>query len=220
MPFYSADRQALGRPSSNPKLLLAIVGAHIAALAVLMSAKMDFQSPTIEPPLAIDFIEPEAVPPEPVETPRQPAAQPDRPITAPQPYVAVASEPTVIPVLDPLPNLDPVVPNTGSSTGSSTGTARPIAATPAVLLTGQAELKPPYPASKLVSGEEADLKLRLTIDERGRVTAVEPLGRADSAFVTAARRHIIRYWRYRPAMTDGRGVATTLVISLRFRLND
>ena len=52
------------------------------------------------------------------------------------------------------------------------------------------------------------------------MTAVEPLGRADSSFLAAARRHIIAQWRYRPATTDGRGVATTLVVSLRFRLDD
>ena len=58
------------------------------------------------------------------------------------------------------------------------------------------------------------------IGERGRVTAVEPIGRAESAFLAAARRHIMAHWRYRPATSDGRGVATTLVITLRFRLDD
>ena len=35
------------------------------------------------------------------------------------------------------------------------------------------------------------LRLRLTIDARGRVVAVEPVGRADRAFLAAARRHLL-----------------------------
>ena len=66
------------------------------------------------------------------------------------------------------------------------------------------ELKPPYPASKLASEEEAVSGCRLTIDERGRVIAVEPLGRADPAFLDAARRHLLAHWRYKPAIEDGR----------------
>ena len=50
------------------------------------------------------------------------------------------------------------------------------------------------------------LKLRLSIDHRGRVVAVEPVGRADRAFLAAARRHLIAKWRYKPATEDGRAV--------------
>ena len=42
------------------------------------------------------------------------------------------------------------------------------------------------------SSEEASLRLALTIDARGRVTAVEPVGAADPTFLAAARRHILR----------------------------
>ena len=51
--------------------------------------------------------------------------------------------------------------------------------------------------------EEATLRLRLTIDARGRVIAVEPVGPADPSFLEAARRHILRAWRYKPATEDG-----------------
>jgi protein TonB len=81
------------------------------------------------------------------------------------------------------------------------------------------ELKPPYPASKLASEEEATLKLRLTIDDRGHVVAVEPVGYSDREFLDAARRYIIAHWRYDPATEDGRPIATTTVITLRFQLD-
>ena len=87
------------------------------------------------------------------------------------------------------------------------------------LLTSPAELKPPYPASKLAAEEEATLNLRLTIDKSGRVVGVEPIGRADAVFVAAARRHLLAHWRYAPATADGLPVASTLNITLRFQLD-
>lgn len=62
------------------------------------------------------------------------------------------------------------------------------------------------------------LKLRLTIDERGRVIAVDPVGSADRSFFQAARKHLMASWRYKPATEDGRPVASSTVITLRFEL--
>ena len=81
-------------------------------------------------------------------------------------------------------------------------------------------MRPPYPDSKRRSEEEAALRLRLSIDERGRVTAVEPIGAADPEFLAAARAHLLRFWRYKPATEDGRAVATSMVITLRFQLEE
>jgi protein TonB len=94
------------------------------------------------------------------------------------------------------------------------------ASTPAQPLTAASELKPPYPESKLLAGEEAALTLRLTVDEHGRVVAVDPIGRADAVFLSAARRHLMAHWRYKPAMEDGHAVSSTLVVTLRFELDD
>ena len=52
------------------------------------------------------------------------------------------------------------------------------------------------------------LRLKLTIDPRGRVIAVDPVGKADPAFLAAARRHLIAHWRYKPATEDGRAIAS------------
>ncbi|HEX7930917.1 MAG TPA: energy transducer TonB, partial [Sphingomicrobium sp.] len=79
-------------------------------------------------------------------------------------------------------------------------------------------IKPPYPADKVRLEEEAVLRLKLSIDDRGRVVSVEPVGRVDRSFFEAARRHLIANWRYKPATEGGRAVASTTVISLTFRL--
>ena len=86
--------------------------------------------------------------------------------------------------------------------------------------TNAGAIKPPYPLDKMRGEEEATLKLRLTIDARGRVTAVDPVGFADPSFLEAARRHIIRAWRYKPATEDGVAVPSSTVISLSFRMED
>jgi periplasmic protein TonB len=87
------------------------------------------------------------------------------------------------------------------------------------LLTLASELKPPYPASKLASEEEAVLTLRLAIDERGRVVAVDPVGPIDRAFLDSARRYLIAHWRYQPATDGDRPVASSVTITLRFELD-
>jgi periplasmic protein TonB len=97
----------------------------------------------------------------------------------------------------------------------------PAAQAPTIarLLTPPSELKPPYPESKLLTGEEAALTLRLTISEQGRVIAVDPVGRADGVFLDAARRYLMAHWRYKPATRDGQPVASSLTITLRFELD-
>jgi protein TonB len=125
----------------------------------------------------------------------------DTPVIVPNtgPVIGPGKDPVIVDV-KPLPKPLPV--RTG-----------PRFATP------ESQLRPPYPANKIESDEEAALRLRLSIDERGRVTAVEPVGSADPSFLAAARRHLIARWRYQPATEDGRPVPSTTVITLRFELD-
>jgi protein TonB len=138
-----------------------------------------------------------------------------------QPPPLVPTPPVGAQVVD----LNPVLPNFDDLIGPRNDPLRTdLTPTPTVrvdarLLTAASDLKPPYPPSKLASEEEAVLRLKLTIDERGRVVAVEPVGRADRAFLESARRHLIAHWRYRPATEGGRAVSSSAVITLRFQLD-
>jgi protein TonB len=202
--------------------MLFVVCAHIVGLAVLMSAKMDLPRRIIDPPTTIELI-PDTKAPEPAVRPAEPR-QPRQ--------TTIHTPPTVVPA--PVPDKQivdstPAVPDFGEIGKLLATPQPPVEADPAPapapvrtraqLVTPASELKPPYPQSKLLTGEEAQLTLRLGIDSNGRVVSVEPVGRADRVFLEAARRHLMAHWRYKPAMEGGHAIATTAVITLRFELD-
>jgi len=217
---YLANRPVPGQRQSSPNALLLVISVHVALLAVVMSAKMDLPAGIKPPPIPIFWV-PKPTDPPPPTTQTQPRTQQtnnqiDRPRTE---------------VITPPIGDDQGEASTSQDSGTvlgGGGTAtipdfRPPVLTPIHhdprLLTPASELKPPYPASKLLSEEEAILTLRLTIDDSGRVVAVDPVGRADRAFLDAARRHLIAHWRYQPATEDGRTITSSLTITLRFQLD-
>jgi protein TonB len=85
--------------------------------------------------------------------------------------------------------------------------------------TSPEDVRPPYPEAMRAAEKEAVLRLRLSIDARGRVVAVEPIGKAEPAFLAAARRHILRVWRYSPAMAGDTAIASTTMVTLEFKLD-
>ncbi len=223
---YAAHRRPVRRPS--PSTLLLIAAGHVALLAAVMAIRMEVAGP---PDIVITKVYPVAVdkpppPPKPMPTvePKPSVSSmttpirtvvlpmPDGPITIdlPQPTtptvrVGEAIESVPGPLLTPLPN--PLPPAA-------------ITRTAPRLLTSGDRLRPPYPESKRRMEQEGVLRLRLSVGPDGRVTTVEPVGAADSEFLAAARAHLIRAWRYAPAKEGGTPVATTLVITLRFELEE
>ena len=222
MPTY-APVPAFAQRKPYPRALVVIVAAHAAAIAALMLAKMDLPVPILREPTQVKLI----------PLPKEPPPNPPEPRPVPEPGRSVIDRPVaVVPIPMPsAPGVDatPVpFPEPGPIIGNSPGPQPAIVPPPKPLpvrtgprfATPDSRLRPPYPQNKINSGEEAALRLRLSIDERGRVTAVEPVGAADPSFLKAARRHLIANWRYQPATEDGRAVASSTVITLEFRLGD
>lgn len=219
---YLSNRPAAAKRQSSPHAMLFIVSAHVALLAVVMSAKMDLPARFQEGPSLIRIM---SLPPPPRH--RTPSAtsksqQLNRVIDRTTPRT-VSPPPFLTP-----PEADPSSPDQMAGAGGGgvvtipalpqQGATAPVRHDPR-LLTPPSELKPPYPASKLASEEEAQLRLRLTIDDRGRVIGVDPLGYADREFLDTARRYILAHWRFDPGTQDGRPVATTTVVTLSFKLD-
>jgi protein TonB len=207
------------RQKFRPTALAVIIAVHAAALAALMAAKMDLPALVRDPPIVVDLIDPPKPAPEPQPAPdRDTRSQLDRP--APR-------VPVPLPAPDPLPMPQPMPmpgPPLGGGAGAGTGSL-PLPDRAAIVRTGPRfatpadRIRPLYPEAKLASGEEAVLRLRLTIDSRGRVVAVDPVGSADPAFLAAARRHILKAWRYQPATEGGAAIGSTTTITLEFRLD-
>jgi len=216
---YAASRPPVVDRRPHPNTLLFIIGAHVAVVAAVMSAKMDLpQRLKPEPPLIVDTI-PDPPPPPPLST----AAKPHQPVTTPLDRPSL--QPPVHPLFNPPVGHDQLTSDPGPLAGRGAAvipslpptTATPVKTGPR-LLTPPSELKPPYPADKLLNEEEGAIRVRLTIDENGRVTAVDPVGRADPEFLDAARRHLIAHWRFKPASEGGHAVASTTVVTLQFQL--
>lgn len=216
---YAANAPRIAERRSAPNAMLFIVAGHVAVIAAVMSARMDLPRKLFDPPIVVTPI-PIPQPPTPDPNPRNPT----QPNSGP-----TIDHPTPIDRLPgPSPtDLGPLTPDPGPIGGAGINLppepqpiplADPVRLGPQ-LLTPVSELKPPYPSSKLLTEEEATLKLRLTIDEHGRVTAVEPVGRVDGVFLAAARRHLIGHWRYKPASVDGRPISSSMVVTLRFQLD-
>lgn len=218
---YAAGRPRIVERRSSPNLMLLIVSAHVALLAAVMSAKMDLPSRIHDGPTIVKLIE-TPKPPPPRPTPRPVLPQP-RAVSATTTPLPLAIQPTLH-----QPDGAVSLPSAGEPAQASEPQQPPLpinppplaTSTPAQPLTPPSDLKPPYPESKLLAGEEAVLTLRLTVDENGRVVGVDPIGRADPVFLAAARRHLMSRWRYKPAMQGGHAVASTLVVTLRFELDE
>jgi len=203
------------RRISPPALALVII-AHAAAIAAIMSVRMDMTPPWKPGKTEIKFV------------PLPPVPKPDEPARQSRPSQSQLD--TVDPILPPLPSPGPKVeplpmplPFPGPVIGPSVDplpVSEPLPArTGPRFVTPDHALRPPYPEDKRRLEEEATLRLRLSIDERGRVVAVEPVGRADPVFLEAARRHILKAWRYKPATEGGKAVGSSTVITLEFRLD-
>jgi protein TonB len=215
---YAANAPRFADRRRSPKALLLIVGAHVAALAAVMTAKMDVAITDYVP---IKLINVRMPPPPPVPSPPPPKSGPtkeQRPISTVDQVPPLVTLDPVGPVFQDSPVKQPPLGPIAGTDYVPPPPIHPPVRVAAVFSTPEWALKPPYPFEKRNAEEEATLKLRLSIDDRGRVVAVEPLGAVDPVFLSAARKHLIAKWRYRPATEDGRPVHSSTLVTLRFEL--
>ncbi|MBA3667096.1 MAG: energy transducer TonB [Sphingomonas sp.] len=207
--------------AKSPRLLVFVILGHLAAVGALLTTKMVLEGPVISDPIDVINIDTPKPPPPPPPDPRPTAKPPAEPSVT-------RADPTVkIPTWDPPISFDPVIKEPALPTGTGNGNItaidppKPVPVRVAArFATPDALLRPPYPVSKIRSEEEASLRLKLSIDAQGRVVAVDPVGAADPIFLAAARRHLLRAWRYKPAMDDGVAVPSSVVITLSFKLDN
>jgi len=79
---------------------------------------------------------------------------------------------------------------------------------------------PDYPPSLVREGLEGSVTVRVNIDETGRVTAVELVKATNRAFFEETREQALRFWRFKPATSDGTPIASQQVLTVQFDLED
>jgi len=220
---YAAHTSTPARKTGSPKGLVLIIAGHAVLIAAVMTAKMDLApgaSRTITEIFNVPIVPPP--PPPPTTVVKQ---QAHRQATQ---QSFIDDKTTIVNMgqssqtqVDHGTDVRDIFPVSGSGDLIAIDPPKhdPVKVAARFNTPGSA-LRPPYPLDMRRIEEEATLKLRLTIDTRGRVTAVDPVGAANPSFLEAARRHIIRAWRYKPATEDGVAVPSSTVITLSFRLED
>lgn len=216
---YAPNNRPAARTAS-PRALLFVIAGHAVLLAMVLTARGDMTGVKTFVPTDITFVDPIKPPPPPPPEPAPPRSDVRSVIDTPAVIV-----PTPLPLPQPLDRGPPVAdptPFVGNAVDPMPlpDVPKPIVRKAARFITPADDVRPPYPASKQRMEEEASLRLALQIDERGRVTSVSPVGAADPVFLDAARRHIVKHWRYAPATEGGSAVPSRIVVTLRFELEE
>jgi protein TonB len=218
---YAANMPKAATRTGSPKALALVLIGHAAVISAVLMAKPEIIQRVIDQTPTIYDVR---VPPPPKPFP-QADPQPTKPITQDsfidqeRPIIDMERQDSIAMTSGPKFEDIGTVIGSGPTTVLDPPKHVPLKLA-ARMITSDNALKPPYPNDKLRAEEEATLRLRLTIDARGRVTGVDAVGAADPSFLEAARRHILRAWRYKPATEDGVAVPSSTVISLSFRLED
>jgi protein TonB len=79
---------------------------------------------------------------------------------------------------------------------------------------------PNYPPSLVRDGLEGDVSVRVTIDPRGRVIAVEMVRATNAVFFEETKRQALKSWRFVPATRDGTAVESVQTMTVHFRLEE
>lgn len=158
---------------------------------------------------------PPPLPPRPVTiekpTPQPPSTAAPRPVeTPPLPQTPVLSEQgELVPDARDAPDA-PVAPTIQVPTGPLPGMRLEYAQAPA----------PTYPRAALRSGIEGTVLLQVLVDVDGRPLQVDVSRSSGNRHLDfAAREQVLRHWRFRPAVRDGRAVQAIGLVPINFSLD-
>lgn len=206
----------------QPARVLGIAGAITLNATALMLLLVPVSAPTaiqqIQERIPIYIIE--AKEPPPIQPPVLPIQQPVRnttptqPVrTQPQTQVQTQTEAPVVdggteyvPPADPLPDTGPIGP---PDTGPQISTRLEYASAPA----------PSYPPEALARALEGTVTLRVLVDVDGSPLSVEiERSSGHRKLDDAARRQVLRKWKFKPAIRDGQAIQVYGIVPVSFTL--
>lgn len=226
LPLYASKGPSVARAgalSGAATVNLLVIGALLLPATVPIT----LQGPrleAVEAPLVARIVEAAAavvqpVPP-PAPVPPQAPAPSVRPAPAPEPPIVAATAVIPAPAV-----ATPAVADPGATATPPTGTPAPatvsadgVAAADGALAYVEAP-QPPYPARALRQRAEGVVLLRVRVGRDGLPLAVEVArGSGHAVLDDAARRQVLRHWRFRPALREGRAVEAVGLVPVAFRL--
>jgi len=201
----------LDNRSNKPIGLGIVIAAHAAVLAAIALAPPDVFTRITYVPIQTIAIPDDPPPPEPMARQTK-AAEPgptridtlvkSAPPADQMPTVDLRPIETIeTTVTDPLPL--PIKPVFVAATADPSAAGR---------------FQPDYPLSLVRAGVEGSATVRILIAANGRVKAVELVNASDAAFFEATRKQALRYWRFKPATTDGVATESWRTMTVRFKL--
>ena len=206
----------------QPARVLGIAGAITLNAAALMLLLVPVSAPSaiqqIKEVIPVHFIKADELPPTP--PPVIPVQQPVRSTTPTQPIrtppqtqtIAQTEAPVVdggteyVPPADPMPDTGPVGP---PDTGPQPSTRLEYASAPA----------PSYPPEALARALEGTVTLRVLVDVDGSPLSVEiERSSGHRKLDDAARRQVLRKWKFKPAIKDGQAIQVYGIVPVSFSL--
>jgi periplasmic protein TonB len=206
---------------NSPTSLALVILLHAAVLAAVIMIKgpqfIHDDGPIVVRTIPIEP-DPDPVPPPRADQPQRP--QPPQPIDQ---FTPVVPLPPLGPPVVTLPPVPPVIPLPQLPTPPvirPDPPAAPVRRGAELDPRFAGQLQPPYPAEEIRAQREGRVQVRVTIAPNGRVSSVVKLAATSEAFWRVTEQQALNNWRFRPATLDGRPVADSKVMTLRFRLVD
>lgn len=152
----------------------------------------------------------------PVTTPRTPPPRttprftPDAPVVPSTPAVIDSGNTEIVATPGESETAGPAQPETGTDIRGpvSVGQLAYLRATP-----------PPYPRSELLAGNQGTVLLKVLVDVDGTpLEASIERSSGNRNLDRAAQRHVLKAWRFQPALRDGRAVQAYGIVPIVFSL--
>jgi periplasmic protein TonB len=206
----------------NAARIAAMSGAIAVNAIALLLLLMPMSAPlpiAVDEPIDVYFPKPEEKKPEivPVERTQKPTVKPETSVR-PQPRLTVAPTPTEEVVVDH--GSVPVVPST--DTGSESITVEPPSGPIAAVRLEYADApRPAYPRDALRIRAEGTVMLQVLVDVDGRPLDVQvQTSSGNRSLDDTARKHVLKRWRFKPAMRDGVAMQAYGLVPIAFTLKN
>ena len=215
LPHGSDTRIDIGRIAA----IAAAIAVHAAALLMLL---MPMAAPPIaapvKPKIVIEWYKKEQVEPKPIEAEIVKRVDPK----------PVESRPTVQPRIE-TPVIDvPIIVDTGSErvvdiatvdSGDIGGESMGTGPLPSATLEYVHATAPRYPISELKNGVEGTVVLRVLVDIDGKpLDASIETSSGNRNLDRSALQHVLKTWRFKPAMQNGQAVQAYGLVPIAFNL--